>query len=352
MIPWRSILHSFFIAAWLCLCWGCAIYPDAAGKDDARKALAPAYPTAADGTVTLLFLREANYMGAGRIHILRLDDRDIGELTGDNYYRLEVWPGEYRLAVFMPTEIFFGQTRPPMNVGDTVSFKPGDAGAVFVYQFTDGVGNRGFRRRRLTASDDFLSGRSLGAHLTARDTAQVKDYLNARYDGPAIHGRPHGRGTLAWPDGAVYSGIFEHGNPTGEARFHFPDGRVFMGVFHRGRPLSPGVLMAPDGRILFAGRFIDEKPHGVGLRAGKKGPEFCIFDHGRDATASFRELAGEIMDEQQLQKDHQAAIERERAWCLEEFALGRDLCGCAPLASDFGNWRECVAPAGERHYLP
>jgi hypothetical protein len=302
--------------------------------------------------VTILFFRQSNYLGGGRIHILRLDDHDIGELTGDNYYRLEVWPGEYRLTVFMPPEIFFGQTNPPMNIGERVCFGSGDTGAVFAYQFTDGMGDRGFKRRRLTAPPNFLSDRSLGAHLTARDTAQVTSYFNARYDGPAIHGRPHGEGALTWPDGAVYKGVFEHGRPTGKAKFIFPDGRIFMGVYAKGRPQSPGVLMTPDHRILFAGRFVDENPHGVGLRAGMDGPEFCIFDHGRDTTQSFRQLAGEILDEQQLKKDHQAAIEREHTWCREEFALGRNLCGCAPLAPDFENWQECAAPVGDRHYIP
>lgn len=352
MILWRLKIHGIFIGAWLCLHLGCVANQGAFITNAAQNDMAPAPPMAAEDTVTILFFRQSNYMGGGRTHILRLDDRDIGELTEDNYYRLEVWPGEYRLTVFMPTEIFFGQTQPPMSVGDRVCFGPEDAGAVFSYQYTDGMGGRGFERRRLTTSPDFLSVRSLAAHLTARDTAQVSSYMNARYDGPAIQGRPHGQGTLTWPDGAFYKGVFEHGIATGKAKFHYPDGRIFMGVYDKGRPQGPGVLMAPDRRILFAGRFVDEKPHGVGLRSGKKGPEFCIFDHGRDATESFRRLAGEILDKEQLQKDHEAAIERERSWCREEFSLGRNLCGCAPLAPDFDNWRECTAPVGERHYLP
>jgi hypothetical protein len=345
-----SKVQILAVAAWLCLLCGCSAIPAGPAGDSVHDGIVSGLPTA--DTVTLLFFRQANYSGGGRIHILRLDDHDIGELTADNYFRLEVWPGQYRLAVFLPAETFFGQTQPAMSIGDNVCFDAEDAGAVYVYQYTDGMGHRGFTRRRLPGPPDFLSGRSLGAHLTARDTAQVPMYFSARYDGPAVHGRPHGRGTLTWPDGASYNGVFEHGIATGKAKFHFPDGRVFMGIYTRGRPQGPGVLMTPEGRILFAGRFIDEKPHGVGLRTGKKGPEFCIFDHGRDATESFRELAGEILDRHQLEKDHLAAIERERKWCLEESALGRNLCGCAPLAPEFENWQECAAPVGERHYLP
>jgi hypothetical protein len=49
----------------------------------------------------------------------------------------------------------------------------------------------------------------------------------------------------------------------------------------------------------------------------------------------------------ELRKDHRARVEDERIWCEEEFALGRNLCGCAPLATDFKNWQECMAPVGK-----
>jgi hypothetical protein len=367
--PWLSTIPILLIVAMLCLQSGCAATQARDGVDSIQAGIPPANGSPNTDTVTIFFFRQPNYMGGGRIHMLRLDGHAIGELTGDNYYRLELWPGEYQFTVFLPSEIFFGQTNPPMSISDRVFLEPGDAGAAFTYQFTDGMGDRGFQRRRVTVRPTALAGRSMAARLTARDTAQVTSWLNARYDGPAIHGRPHGRGTLTWPDGGVYKGIFEHGCPTGKARFYFPNGQVFMGVFAKGRPESPGILMAPDGHILFAGRFVDEKPNGVGLRTGTTGPEFCIFDHGRDTTKSFRQLAAETMDPsvdtpriirwlrelakaKELKKDHQAAIQRERTWCREEFDLGRNLCGCAPLAPDFDNWQECAAPVGERHYLP
>ena len=112
MILSRLKIHCIFISAWLCLQWGCAANPDPLITDSGQNAIAPSPAMAAEDTITILFLRQSNYMGGGRIHILRLDDRDIGELTENNYYRIEVWPGEYRLSVFMPTEIFFGQTHP------------------------------------------------------------------------------------------------------------------------------------------------------------------------------------------------------------------------------------------------
>jgi hypothetical protein len=290
-------LPAYGIGALLMLCTllGCAASSGDANRSPANRIFSGSRMPASD-KIMIFFYRQSNYTGGGRIHLLKVDGREIGELTGDNYYRLEIWPGEYQFSVFLPSESFFGQTSPPMSISERVRFEPGDTGGVFAYQFTDGMGSRGFERRRLTHQPAFLSNRSLAASLSARDTAQVTMHLNTRYDGPSIDGLPHGKGTLTWPDGSVYQGVFEHGWPTNEARFMFTNGETFMGLFYKGRPKSPGVLMDPDGRILFAGNFVEEKPNGVGLRTGEDAPEFCVFDHGRDITKTFRQLAQEVLD--------------------------------------------------------
>ncbi len=291
----RLPVYGIGVIVTLCTLFGCVASSGGAGSllstVDPFEVRMPA-----TDKITILFFRKANYAGGGRIHLLKLDDREIGELTADNYYRLEIWPGEYKFTIFLPAENFFGQTNPPLSISERVRFGPNDIGGVFAYQFTDGMSSRGFERRRLASPADLLSNRSLAGSLSARETAQVTLLFNTRYDGPAANLKPHGIGTLTWPDGAVYHGVFEHGLPTNKARFLFSDGTIFMGLYDRGRPKSPGVLMAPDGRILFAGNFIDEKPHGVGLRMGDEAPEFCAYDHGRDITKSFRQLAREALD--------------------------------------------------------
>jgi hypothetical protein len=433
----RPVAQGISTIAALCLLFGCALSPNGANRIQANANLVE-FRKPAPGTVAILFYRNANFAGGGRIHVLKLDDHEIGELTSDNYYRLEIWPGEYQFTVYLPPENFLGEINPPISISDRVRFGPADVGGVFAYQFTDGMGRRGFERRRLAGPLALIFKRSLSGSLSARDTAQVLTFLDARYDGPALNGQPHGKGTLTWPDGQVYQGVFEHGVPTNRARFFFTNGQIFMGLFSKGRPKSPGILMAPDGRILFAGQFIDEKPHGVGLRDGTETPEFCVYDHGQDTTKSFGQLAKEILDGEdqaqieafsqridhltaqieaaherlfqlktaqiinqnetdkhevarldrnilamerararmernaetdlklfidklhttrweretnkfaELRKDHRARVEDERIWCEEEFALGRNLCGCAPLATDFKNWQECMAPVGKR----
>jgi len=433
----RLMVYGINAIAALYLFFGCAPSPNGANRIQVNANLIELQKPE-PGTLTILFYRKVTYAGGGRIHILKLDNHEIGEMTSDNYYRLEIWPGEYQITVYQPPENFLGQNNPSISISDWVRFGPTDVGGIFAYQFTDGMGRRGFKRWRLAEPLALLFNRSLAGSLSARDTAQVLTFLNARYDGPALNRLPHGVGTLTWPDGQVYQGVFEHGVPTNRARFFFTNGHIFRGLFSKGRPESPGVLMAPDGRILFAGQFIDEKPHGVGLRDGLESPEFCVYNHGQDTTKSFGQLAKEMTDEDdqaqieafprrighlsaqieaaherlfrlktsqtihqdktdeqvvqldqniltmerarasmertaesdlrhftetlrttrweretnkfaELRKDHRAKIESERIWCEEEFALGRNLCGCAPLATDFKNWQECMAPVGKRY---
>jgi hypothetical protein len=323
--------------------------------------------------IIVYFFRAANFSGGGRIHFLKIDDRIIGELTHDNYYFIELWPGEYHASVFLPAENFLGKTLPSMSIGKSLNFSPGDRGRIFLCQYTDGEGTRGFHLTRANPIPEMVSGRWEARKVTARDSAQVSELFNARYDGPALNRMPHGEGTLTWPDGCVYHGRLEHGVPTNAARFIYSDGRIFFGLLHKGRPARWGVLQDPDGRILFAGPFSDEKPDGVGLRTGDQSPEFCVYSRGSDTTKSFHRLAEEALDAEdekclpadkdelhrmrsqrlvtrtkQFEKAHQVRIEAERVWCREEFALGRRPCTCAPLADDFERWQECEAPEGGR----
>jgi hypothetical protein len=388
-----------------------------------------------EDNILVFFIRHANFSGGGRTHILKIDDTAIGQLTDENYYRLEMWPGQYQFSVTLPREEFFGQISQPDNVGRQLTLKNHPAGRAYICSYTDGLGSSGFALEPIDKFPQGLKSRTLAKRLTARDTAQVTQLFKARYDGPAINGRPHGQGTLSWHDGGMYKGIFLHGKPTRKARFIFPDGRIFMGPYTKGRPANTGLLISETGKILFAGDFVDEQPTGVGLRNGLHGPEFCIYDSGSDITKTFRQLAEEALDIEDPQeindylnrvekievemasqkkrfvelssrhdpdmlqkalgehqkkikllekrkrgfesnmaadnkafieklrdtrfkrelskakhfkKLHQAAIEKERQWCVDEFMQGRNLCSCAPFADDFHLWEECWDPLRPR----
>lgn len=301
----------------------------------------------------LLCLRQAGYAGQGRTHILGIDDRSIGMLTPDNYYRIELWPGSYTFTVCLPEETFLGETRRALSISKRILLEPRDAGHVFVLQYTDGMTASSFSFTPAVAVAPVLAGRALAGSIGLHDTAKVLELFDARYEGPSRHGKAHGWGTLTWPDGCVYQGMIEYGEPTTQGRFYFPQGEYFRGLFRKGRPYQSGLLFAQDGGIVFAGRFVDEKPHGQGIRLGSDGPEFCVYDHGEDITKT--EQAREALDKVEAEQDDallahvisvenqlKQAIAREREWCQGEFARGRRWCQCAPFADDYLNWADCL----------
>lgn len=300
---WAASKIVYILLLSLGAIFGCAGLQNHNGKQAAVEKTSQWSEPAAD-KIVVFFFRHSNFSGGGRIHLLKIDGHVVGEITGRNCYRIELWPGTYQFTIHLPAEEFFGQKNPPRSISTLVHFGPSDAGSAFGLQYSDGMGGRSFTRHLWNRMPAFMSDRLLSGSLSARDTAQVRTFMDARYDGPALNGQPHGKGALTWPDGSVYRGTFEYGRPTNTARFFFPDGKTYMGQFHKGRPGTPGVLSASNGDIIFAGDFVDEKPDGIGLRIRDKRPEFCQYDQGRDITQSFRNLAREalnIEDEKQIE---------------------------------------------------
>jgi hypothetical protein len=312
--------------------------------------------------LVVLFFRESSYKGLGRIHELKIDGKPVGPLTADSYFRIELWPGDYQFSVHLPSEDFFGFYSPPENTTMRLSFGENASSGIFVYRYVDGEGIY-----RVEPVDDAVIARIehtrvLSANLSARDTAQVKFLHGARYDGSASSGKSHGYGTLKWDDGSVLQGRFEYGETTEEGEFYTTDGKIYMGPKSKGRPIGPGVWMTLDRQILYAGAFKDELPHGIGTRSGTEGPEFCAYKNGKDVTKTIKQLAQEAVDEEDkrdvepkptrnervsakfkiMKQRIEKELEEKRMWCQEEFALGRQLCKCAPFAVEFEQWRGCI----------
>lgn len=356
------------------------------------------------GQVSVYIYRNANFAGGGRMHLLQIDGRTLGPLTDSNYYHIYLWPGRYHLNIHLPAEDFLGQSKPALNKSLGLVLPNRFAGNTFIYVYTDG---QSFRRLDGTTAglDAFTGERSLAKYLEAEQTAQVTEFLDTRYDGPSLLGKPHGRGTLTWDDGCRYEGVFDYGQLTPEGKFYFADGRIYMGQLHKGRPKGRGILLSPEGRVMYAGFFVDEVPHGRGIRQGSHGPEYCNYAHGTDITKSILQLADEafkaeentleaLIKEQEaaeamaeqgggtapagaeaeaepetpaepdyhkqlehmqlyrqwriivmrkaIAAEHQADLDQEKAWCDDELAHGRDWCICAPFDQDAGQWKACM----------
>jgi hypothetical protein len=379
----RSMIRYLFGLAVGCCLMGCGL---AASIDhDPPDAFHERLPALMNrNQIEIFFLRHENHRGQGRMHLLTVDRKVIGPLTANNYYRLMMWPGEYEFSIRLPKEEFLGQVQEAMTISRRVTLANYSAGSAFLCSYTDGSGTGGLCLVPVTTRPSQLEGRIMAGSLDARQTAQATRLFTARYDGPAVGGQPHGKGLLQWPDGSLYIGVLSHGVPTSEARFYFPGGRSYMGSYNRGRPDGEGVLISIEGEILFAGRFKNEAPHGVGLRNGKDGPEYCLFNLGSDMTRTFRQLAAEELDREdgtciaewshQIEKigaeehakrvrqlknsrqtreaareaaileKHRTAVEKRRQRCRLSFAKGLYPCTCAPFAEDWIQWQACTEP--------
>ena len=298
---------------------GCQAGPDR-GPHTTHRGSSPTGDLRHAETVVVYFYREASYKGLGRIHELKVDSKTIGPLTSDNYYRMELWPGDYQFTVHRPAENFFGAHSPPENTGMRLSFVRNDGTGIFVYKYVDGSGIH-----RIEPVDNAMIARIEHARmasgtLSARDTAQVKFLHDARYDGPAKFGKAHGKGTLTWDDGSILHARFEYGEATADGEFFSTTGKIYLGQKRKGRPVGPGVWLDSQRRILYAGNFKDELPHGVGMRSGEEIPEFCVYDNGEDITKTLWQLAQQAVEEEdrEIREENTVGLEANTEKAIEE----------------------------------
>uniref|UniRef100_A0A3P8ZXS9 Alsin Rho guanine nucleotide exchange factor ALS2 b n=1 Tax=Esox lucius TaxID=8010 RepID=A0A3P8ZXS9_ESOLU len=153
------------------------------------------------------------------------------------------------------------------------------------------------------AVEAVLMGEDSGAGVPAdsRTASYVfsKDLLlkDASYSGRWLSGKPHGKGTMKWPDGRTYTGTFKHGLKDGYGDYFMPNktlnkcdryqghwkegkmqgfgkykyatGEVYEGSFHENMRqghgmLSSGKLIGPSSSV-FIGQWLQDKKTGYGV---------------------------------------------------------------------------------------
>ncbi|TRZ00879.1 hypothetical protein DNTS_030251, partial [Danionella cerebrum] len=109
------------------------------------------------------------------------------------------------------------------------------------------------------------------SRYTFRKEGRLKD---AMYEGRWLSGKPHGKGTLKWPDGAVYSGTFRNGLEDGFGEFIMPNATFnkserYQGHWKEGKMHGFGTFWHASGEV-YEGSFRENMRHGHGmLRSGK-----------------------------------------------------------------------------------
>ncbi|KAG8432698.1 hypothetical protein GDO86_017080 [Hymenochirus boettgeri] len=109
------------------------------------------------------------------------------------------------------------------------------------------------------------------AKYTFYKDPRLKD---ATYEGRWLAGKPHGRGTLTWPDGRIYHGTFRNGLEDGYGESRMPNKTLnkddrHLGHWKDGKMCGHGIYWYANGDV-YEGCFQDNMRHGHGLlRSGK-----------------------------------------------------------------------------------
>lgn len=110
---------------------------------------------------------------------------------------------------------------------------------------------------------------------TQRDSGDDSDEETVYIGKRDAQGRPHGRGTLTWPDSKTrFEGRFEAGTRHGRGRLYFADGGTVSGRFERDNLEGEGVYTYDDGGTMKAW-----------YRNGELDGEFTEFDSDGQITA-------------------------------------------------------------------
>lgn len=237
-------------------------------------------------------MRQAKFM-------LHLNGNEMGEMTNDNYYKLEVWPGDYELLEVVPRSQFLFMSRNEF-VGAKARIDVSKAGEVYALAFTSG-GSTGLIPWEKVATE--LSERTLAKSFSASETARARRLDGAKWEGPSKGIKPHGVGTATYPDGRIYRGFVDKGQLTAQGRLEFSDGRVYKGQYsYGGEPSGQGLLTDKEGNVIFAGKFFHGKPYD-GARLENGVPVFTKYRYGKKV-----ETDPLILAEQNVAKQDEKAM--------------------------------------------
>ncbi len=99
-------------------------------------------------------------------------------------------------------------------------------------------------------------------------------WSGALYEGQWVDNRPHGEGTLTWPDGLEYSGEFKDGRREGWATVTWPDGHKYLGEYKNDKITGQGTFTWANGDK-YEGEWENGRRQGQGTFTAADGSKYA-----------------------------------------------------------------------------
>jgi hypothetical protein len=96
---------------------------------------------------------------------------------------------------------------------------------------------------------------------------------DAEYRGETLNNKPHGKGSVTWPDGSRYSGDWKEGLFHGEGTFTWTNGDKYEGHWYEDRMHGRGTYLFADWRK-YDGEWRHDQMHGFGTYYWPNGEKY------------------------------------------------------------------------------
>lgn len=206
-------------------------------------------------------LRNIKFM----LEFVRPKAHRVGEMTNDNFYVFEIWPGDYTLKKQVPYRKMFGFIGTKGFESSKVKVNVDKPNTVYALSFNSN-GTTTYSLWEQQAAN--ISGRNMAGFYPAEENSYARRLGGgATWDGPSKNGiYQHGVGVATFRNGAVFRGRMDNGDMTTDGRLEYPNGRFYIGEYEtiNNTPNGMGLLADEDGNVVFSGKFNRGTPYGEG----------------------------------------------------------------------------------------
>ncbi len=190
-------------------------------------------------------------MGSMRTWGISLNGQEIGEITSNDFYKLELWPGTHQIDAYIKTEKVLGILMDGKPVASR-SLNLDTSGQTYALGF-DTDGSSTFVN--LASVPNLLENRRLAGFVPAGARINWYKVYGGNWEGPVFMGKANGEGRITWKNGAFYTGLVNRGSLTPQGILTYPNGDFYQGRYNGFKPYGVGTITAKNGDVLYAGYF-------------------------------------------------------------------------------------------------